>query len=91
MKSDILIANMSESEQIQAGSENVPTASQYRALLEISESIARHRDFASLLRDLAMHLRSVVQFDGVSIVLYDAALVRIFVSPLPTGLCMRTD
>ena len=74
MKNDILIANMSEPEQTQAGVENEPTASQYRALLKISESIALHRDFASLMRDLSKHLRTVVQSDGIAIMLHDAAL-----------------
>jgi formate hydrogenlyase transcriptional activator len=69
----ILIANMSESEQTQSGVKNEQTSSQYRALLDISESIARHRDFASLMRELAMHLRTVVQFDGVAIVLHDSS------------------
>ncbi|MBS1788936.1 MAG: GAF domain-containing protein [Acidobacteria bacterium] len=45
---------------------------QYRALLEVAESIAAHRDLASLLRDLAQSLQRVVQCDGVNIVFHDA-------------------
>jgi hypothetical protein len=43
-----------------------PTDSQYRALLDISKSIALHRDLAS-------RLRAVVRADGVIIRLHDAA------------------
>src|SRR6185503_10269202 len=53
--------------------ENDPTVSQYRALLDIAESIVLHRDLASLMRDLSRHLSTVVQFDGVSILLSDEA------------------
>ncbi len=40
MKSDILIASMSEPEQTQSGVENEPTVSQYRALLKIATASA---------------------------------------------------
>jgi hypothetical protein len=39
---------------------------QYQTLLEISEAIASNRDLASLFRNLAQHLRAVVDFDWVS-------------------------
>lgn len=45
----------------------------YRALLQVAESIASHRDMGSLLRELNQKLRSVVQFDGTVIVLHNAA------------------
>jgi formate hydrogenlyase transcriptional activator len=64
---------MFESELTQAGAGDEPTDSQYRALLDISESIARHRDFAALMRDLSRHLRTVVRFDGIAIFLHDSA------------------
>jgi formate hydrogenlyase transcriptional activator len=63
---------MAESERAQHGGEAEPTASQYRALLGLSESIAQRRDMASLVRDLASHLREVVEFDGIAILLHYA-------------------
>jgi formate hydrogenlyase transcriptional activator len=53
-------------------SQNNARLRQYRALLEVAESIAAHRDLPSLLRDLAKRLQLVVKFDGVNVVLYDA-------------------
>ena len=44
---------------------------QYRALLEVAESISAHRDLKSLFRDLATRLQLVVKFDGVNVVFYD--------------------
>src|SRR5262245_14532359 len=63
---------------------------QYQTLLEISEAIASNRDLASLFRDLARHLREVVDFDWVSTLLYDPArdVMRIHMlePPQPEGL-----
>jgi formate hydrogenlyase transcriptional activator len=63
---------------------------QYQALLEISEAIASNRDLASLFRNLAKHLRAVVDFDWVSTLLYDPArdVMRIHMlePPQPEGL-----
>jgi formate hydrogenlyase transcriptional activator len=42
-----------------------------RLLLEVSESIASHRDVAALLHDLAQRLPRIVPFDVVNIVLHD--------------------
>jgi formate hydrogenlyase transcriptional activator len=42
---------------------------QYRALLEVSESIALHRDLGPLLHDLAGRLHRVVPFDFICLVL----------------------
>src|SRR5262245_13396519 len=42
-----------------------------RLLLEVSESIASHRDVAALLRDLAQRLPRIVPFDVINIVLHD--------------------
>jgi formate hydrogenlyase transcriptional activator len=47
--------------------------SQYRALLDVAEAIATHRDLDELFRDLAPRLHSVVQFDFSTVILYDAA------------------
>jgi formate hydrogenlyase transcriptional activator len=51
----------------------------YRALLEVTDSVALHDDLDHLLHDLAHRLRQVVRFDSVSFVLYDPAahLMRI--------------
>jgi hypothetical protein len=42
-----------------------------RLLLEVSESIASHRDVAALLHDLAQRLPRIVPFDVINIVLHD--------------------
>ena len=46
---------------------------QLEALLEVAESISRHRDLAALFHDLAERLHSVVDFDFLTLVLHDAA------------------
>ena len=46
-------------------------AGRYRALLEVSESIALHRDLADLFHDLAGRLHRVVRFDFLSLVLHE--------------------
>ena len=53
--------------QINAGSEA------YRALLAVSEAIVAHRDLSVLFHELAGRLHQVVQFDGLSLVLHEAA------------------
>lgn len=42
-----------------------------RLLLEVSESVAAHRDVAALLRDLAQRLPRMVPFDVINVVLHD--------------------
>ncbi|MBA2252131.1 MAG: hypothetical protein H0W13_05425, partial [Nitrospirales bacterium] len=44
----------------------------YRTLLEVSESIARHLDLATLLRDLAHRLPRVVPVNFIGVSLHDA-------------------
>jgi formate hydrogenlyase transcriptional activator len=44
---------------------------QFRALLEVSESIALHRDLPELFEDLAERLHAVVGFELVTLVLHD--------------------
>jgi formate hydrogenlyase transcriptional activator len=46
---------------------------QLEALLEVSEAIAHQRDLPALFHELANHLHSVVDFDFLSLMLYDAA------------------
>src|ERR1700728_3953598 len=50
-----------------------PPASEFQALLEVSESIALHRDLTALFHDLAGRLHRVVEFDFLSVVLHDDA------------------
>jgi formate hydrogenlyase transcriptional activator len=45
----------------------------YRALLAVSEAIVAHRDLSALVPDLATQLHQVVQFDGLALVLHEAA------------------
>jgi formate hydrogenlyase transcriptional activator len=44
---------------------------QYRALLDVAEAIAAHRDLGQLFEDLAQRLPRVVPFDYINLVLYD--------------------
>lgn len=46
-------------------------AQQYRTLLEVSESIAAHRDLAELFHDLAQRLPRVVRFSYIALILHD--------------------
>jgi formate hydrogenlyase transcriptional activator len=49
---------------------------QYQALLEVSQSVASHRDLTALFRDLAERLPRAVSFDSLWLVLYDPARNR---------------
>ena len=49
---------------------------QYQALLEVSQSIASHRDLAALFRDLVERLPRVLSFDSLWLVLHDPARNR---------------
>ena len=44
---------------------------QYQTLLEVTESIASHRDLSELFHDLAQPLRNVLHFDYLSVRLHD--------------------
>ncbi len=44
---------------------------QHRALLEVAEAIAQHRDLGELFRDLAERLHRVVKFEYLNLVLHD--------------------
>ncbi len=46
---------------------------QYQALLAASESIVAHRDMSALFQELAGRLHHVVRFDGLALVLHEAA------------------
>src|SRR5260370_1791330 len=46
---------------------------QLEALLEVSEDIAQQRDLRALFHELADRLRSVIDFDFLTLVLHDAA------------------
>ena len=49
---------------------------QYQALLEVSQSVASHRDLTALFRDLVERLPRVVSFDSLWLVLHDPARKR---------------
>ena len=67
---------------------NPETVDRYRALLQVSESIASNRDLPELFRSLAALLHRLVKFDFICLTLPDLArgVVRIHVleSSLPT-------
>ena len=46
-------------------------ASQYQALLEVTESIATHRDLPALFHDLIERLPRLVNFDALWLVLHE--------------------
>jgi formate hydrogenlyase transcriptional activator len=49
-----------------------PTGARYEALLEVAESIAAHRQLATLFEDLSRCLRNLVSFDFITLNLLDA-------------------
>jgi formate hydrogenlyase transcriptional activator len=61
---------------------------QYRALLEVAEAIAVHRDLGELFHDLAQRLPSIVPFDYINLVLHDSARnvmrLHLLVTPEPS-------
>ena len=48
-----------------------PAGARYEALLEVAESIAAHRQLATLFADLSRCLRGLVSFDFISLTLLD--------------------
>ena len=70
---------LSMADPVISAPEAIPSASltqsrrQLEGLLEVSEAIAQHRDLPALFQDLATRLQSVVDFDFLTISLYDAA------------------
>ena len=44
---------------------------QYRTLLEVSESIASHRELSELFHDLAPRLHRVIEFDFINLILHE--------------------
>jgi formate hydrogenlyase transcriptional activator len=51
----------------------IAASNAYRALLAVSEAIVAHRDLSALFPELAGRLHQVVQFDGLALVLHEAA------------------
>src|SRR5262245_14843018 len=72
---------------------------QYRALLEVAEAIAAHRDLGKLFHELSQRLPSIVPFDYINLVLYDPARevmrLHLLLTPEPStispGLELPTD
>ena len=70
-----------------------------RLLLEVTESIASHRDLGELLQDLAQRLPSIVPFDYINVVLHEPSrnvmrlwlLVASVPSTISPGLEMPVD
>ncbi|WP_053377960.1 sigma-54-dependent Fis family transcriptional regulator [Nitrospira moscoviensis] len=58
---------------------------QQNALLQVSEAISRHRDLASLFRDLAQRLPAVAPFDFIGLVLHNASTNMMRVHILETA------
>ncbi len=87
------------SEEVSRNPDADPTAQQYGALLEVSESIASHRDLSELFHDLVQRLHGVVSFEFLNLVLHDpernVMRLHILVSSrpvsLPTGMELPVD
>jgi formate hydrogenlyase transcriptional activator len=62
---------------------------QYRTLLEISESIAAHRDLRELFHDLAQRLHRVVNFEYMRLLLHDSDrnVMRVHILEMPNHNC----
>src|SRR5271169_3389874 len=67
---------------------SLATVERYRALLQVSESIASHRDLPDLFRSLATLLHRLVTFDFICLTLPDPAhktvKLHVLESSLPT-------
>jgi formate hydrogenlyase transcriptional activator len=61
------------------------TDERYRALLDVSEKIAAHRDLPALFHDLAGTLHRLVHFDYLNLVLYDPLRNRVRLHVLETS------
>jgi formate hydrogenlyase transcriptional activator len=63
-----------------------PPAPQYQALLEVTESIARHRDLPALFHDLKERLPRLVNFDTLWLVLHEPArnVMRVHILETPS-------
>lgn len=63
---------------------------QYRALLQVSESIAVNRGLPDLIRDLSVRLKDAVEFDYINLILHDpqrnVLRVQILETPLQTSI-----
>lgn len=74
-----------------SGREAEVLCDQYRTLLEVSESIASHRDLNELFHDLAPRLRRAVHFDFINLLLHEPTrnVMRSHVleCPDPKGTC----
>src|SRR5208337_1540469 len=68
------------------GRENKPPASQHQALLEVTESIATHRDLPALFHDLLERLPRLVNFDTLWLVLHEPArnVMRVHILETPS-------
>ena len=66
--------------------ENKPPASQHQALLEVTESIATHRDLPALFHDLKERLPRLVNFDTLWLVLHEPArdVMRVHILETPS-------
>ena len=62
-----------------------------RLLLEVSESIASHRDLDELLHDLSQRLPPIVPFDYINVILHDSAreVMRLHILAAPASSTIR--
>jgi formate hydrogenlyase transcriptional activator len=64
-----------------------PPTSQHQALLEVTESVATHRDLPALFHDLIERLPRLVNFDTLWLVLHEPArnVMRVHILETPSG------
>jgi formate hydrogenlyase transcriptional activator len=70
---------------------NAAAVERYRALLQVSESIASHRDLQDLFRSLAALLERLVTFDFICLTLPDPARNIVRVHVLESSLATRVE
>ena len=80
-----MLIGMSDERQAWA----IPVAEQYHALLEVSESIAAHRDLPTLFRDLAQRLPRIAPFDFIGLVLHNSDNGKMRIHVLETSAADR--
>ncbi len=67
------------------------TAEQYRALLEVAESITLHRELPELFHDVARRLHRVVDFDFLALILHDAGRAAMRLHVLESSQAARLE
>src|SRR4051812_41876033 len=87
----MMVFRMSEPDRAGGAVQSNTIALRYEALLQVSESIAVHRDLPALFHDLRQRLPQVVNFDVVWLALHDPAQNTMRVHTLETDIHTHLD